>query len=488
MNDSSLPSGSPERETADYHLRYGLSLYGLGRHSEAIESYDRALAACPQLVDALIGRGNALIMIARFDEALASFDRALAIDAGALLAHDNRGVALSRLHRAAEALTSHDRAIALKPAFATAYINRGNALFDLGRLSEALDSYDNALRLASESSVAWRSRGTVLRELKRLPEALASYRQSRALNPEDTISEWHEAITLLLSGDLEKGWPAFEARWNFYTGIKPEFACPRWQGEDLRGKTILLWAEAGYGDTLQFCRYVPLVAERGGRVVFSVQQPLKRLLGNLAGVSEIYAENEALPATDYHCPLLSLPALHGTTLENIPREVPYVRPQLTEKWKAFFQDLRPPVIGLCWFSNRGPIKEKHRSIALDALDPILSTGASFVALQKDVPTQWDQRLGWQPIIEDFADTAALIAHVDLVISVDTSVAHLAGAMGKPVWILIPYIGTCWRWLTERSDSPWYPTARLFRQQVVGDWESLTREVASHLVAATTECR
>jgi hypothetical protein len=289
----------------------------------------------------------------------------------------------------------------------------------------------------------------------------------------------------LLVGDFGRGWEQYEARWDTtqLAAMKRNFPQPRWRGShDLAGKTILLHAEQGLGDTIQFCRYVPDVAERGGRVVLEVQRPLHALMRTLAGAAEVISRGDPLPAFDLHCPLLSLPLAFGTTLKTVPSATPYLRASSSAAadWDARLGEKRRPRIGLAWSGSYG--NDPSRSIGLAPLLSLLEIDATFVSLQKDVRAADAGVLrGRRDLIHfgdaltNFSDTAALVSTLDLVISVDTSVAHLAGALGKPVWVLLPFVPD-WRWLLDRETSPWYPTARLFREDGTRTWDTAIARV------------
>ena len=294
------------------------------------------------------------------------------------------------------------------------------------------------------------------------------------VDPDLAEAHWNLALALLATGDFERGWQEHEWRWRANViGPEQSFRQPLWLGaEDLTGKTILLHNEQGLGDALQFVRYAPQVRQRGARVVLRVQRPLLSLMAGLAGADHVIAEGDALPEFDYHCPLLSLPLAFGTHLQNIPAGIPYLHPAADRlaKWQSILGERTAPRIGLAWSGNPAHKNDRNRSIALKQLLPLLSVpGVRFVSLQRDLREDDAAVLGNLPALvsigaqlDDFADTAAAISLLDLVITVDTAVAHLAGALGKPVWVLLPFAPD-WRWLLKREDSPWYPTARLFRQ-------------------------
>lgn len=469
----------------------GISLLALQRHAEALDSFDRALELLPGYAEAHNNRGLALQYLERDEEAIASFDTAIRLDAGSSMAYNNRGMSLFRLGRDAEAIASLDRALGVAPGSAEALNNRGLALQRVGRFADALACFDTAIALRQANIDALNNRGNVLRDMNRNSEALASYEAALTLAPEVAHTHLNEALCRLLLGDFARGWQEFEWRWQTdqYRPARRDFPQPLWLGkEDLQGRTILLHAEQGLGDTLQFCRYAQAVAARGATVLLEVQPALKAALTGLSGVSRILAQGEPLPEFDCHCPLLSLPLAFATTVAQIPAELRYVRanPQRVAQWQARLGERTKPRVGLAWSGNASFGNDRNRSIALEALAKILSASAHFISLQKEIRPADLPAMAAHPEIAhfgaelvDFADTAALIEQLDYVITVDTAVAHLAGALGKTVWILLPF-NADWRWLLERDDTPWYPTARLFRQARLGAWDEVVARVAQEL--------
>ncbi len=325
------------------------------------------------------------------------------------------------------------------------------------------------------------NRGNVLKELNRPDDALASYGKAIALQPDHAEAHWNESLLRLLSGDFARGWSKYEWRWRSRALAfrHRNFLQPLWLGADpIQGKTILLHGEQGLGDTIQFCRYAPLVAARGAQVILEVDESLRELVTGLAGVSRCVAKGDSLPEFDLHCPLLSLPLAFGTRLETIPATTPYLRApaRAVASWEARLAETNRPRIGMVWSGDARHKEDRNRSIGLRTLLPLLGVPATFVSLQRDVRAvdaqllhERDDMLHFGGDLRSFSDTAALISHLDLVITVDTSVAHLAGALHRPVWILLPFIPD-WRWLLDREDSPWYPTARLFRQAASREWQ------------------
>jgi tetratricopeptide (TPR) repeat protein len=468
------------------------TLHELRQYGEALRSYDRALVLRPDDAEALVNRGVTLHELKRSAEALNSYDRALIIEPNNVNALTNRGVALHDLGQYGEALASHQRALALQPDHAAARSNRGVTLHRLGRLDEALASYDRALALQPDYVDALVNRGVTLHALMRFDEALASYDRAVALRADHADAHFFGSLSRLLAGDFDRGWIEYEwRRKGASTGpSRRDFPRPLWLGgNEIAGKTILLHSEQGFGDTLQFCRYAPMVAARGARVILEVEEPLQSLLTGLAGAGHVIAKGDPLPEFDLQCPLLSLPLAFKTQLETIPSAVPYLRPpdQALVKWSTRVPSKRRPRIGIAWAGHAKHLRDRERSIDLRNLLPLLDIEATFISLQKEVRAADAATLKesggiihFGHELENFSDTAALISHLDLVISVDTAIAHLAGALGKPVWILLTHVPD-WRWLLDRDDSPWYPTARLFRQSETREWDSMIARVRDELL-------
>jgi tetratricopeptide (TPR) repeat protein len=470
----------------------GVALHDLGRYHEALRSYDRAVALRPDDAETLLNRGATLHELKQSAEALTSYDRVLAMAPNHVEALTNRGVALHDLGRYGEALACHERALAMRPDHAAALSNRGVSLHRLGRLDEALASYDRALASQPDYAEAYVNRGVTLHALEQFDEALASYDRAIALRPDHPDAHFFGGMSRLLTGDFGRGWIEYEWRHKgASTGSsRRDFPQPLWLGgQEIAEKTILLHSEQGFGDTLQFCRYAPLVAARGARVVLEVEEPLQDLLTGLAGTARAIAKGHPLPDFDLQCPLLSLPLAFGTRLETIPSAMPYLRApdRALLRWGTRLPARRRPRIGIAWAGNAKHIRDRERSIDLGNLLPLLGVDATFASLQKEVRAadmetlkQGSNIIHFGHELDGFSDTAALISHLDLVISVDTAIAHLAGALGKPVWILLTYVPD-WRWLLDRDDSPWYPTARLFRQSETRQWDSVIARVRDALL-------
>lgn len=475
---------------AEAHNSRGIVLASLGRFADAVAAFDRAIALNPGYAEACNNRGIVLHDLKRLDEALAGFDSAVALQPGNAWAHNNRGVALRDLKRFDDALASHDKAIALKPDYAAAYYNRGIVLHDLRRLDEALVDFDRAIALRPDYAAAYNNRGVAMQDLKRLDDALGSFTKAITLTKDFAEAYVNQSYCLLQMGRFEEGWRLYE--WRKKTEIpvgNRTFAQPLWLGtESIADKTLFVHHEQGLGDTIQFCRYGKLLRARGARVVMSVQQPLYRLLGQMSPDVEVIKHDETPAAFDCHCPLMSLPLALGTTLENIPSASRYIRAdeRLRKEWAVRLPPPTKPRIGVVWNGSAKHKNDLNRSMDLATIASLFSTDAHWISLQKELRDgeaallrQLDRFVHYSDALSDFSDTAALIASLDLIISVDTSVAHLAGAMGQPVWILLPY-NSDWRWLTHRDDSPWYPTARLFRRGDARSWDGVIARVHAAL--------
>jgi len=493
---------------AEAWYNQGIALRELRRPLDALASYDRAITLKPDYAEAHNNRGNALSDLKRYEEALASYDRAVALKPDYAEAYSNRLIPLRELRRPEEALASCDRAVALQPDYAPAHNNRGNALYEFRRLEEVLASFDRAIALKPDYAEAYGNRGVMLFEMRRMEEALADYDRAIALKPDYAEAHYNRAMHSLTLGDYARGWAQYEWRWRttqFEEAVR-DLAAPLWLGrEDLRGRTILLHAEQGLGDTLQFCRYVPQVAALGATVVLEVQAGLERLLARLEGVDRIVTRGQALPPHDFQTPLVSLSLALGAGPDG--NLGPYLTPdpEKAAAWAARLAGTGGLRVGLCWAGGSRPDQpiahaiDKRRSLPLEAFAPLAAVpGLELYSLQKGPPAAQlleVQARGWPgpPIIDltaelkDFADTAALVANLDLVISCDTSTAHLAGGLGVPVWILNRF-DACWRWLADRDDSPWYPGARLFRQTAPGEWDGVIEQVTSDLLAQAAQGR
>jgi Flp pilus assembly protein TadD len=437
-------------------------------------------------------RAAALFQAGRWDEAAALCDEIERLENGRHFYawHLLSVIALHRgQHEAALELAS--RALELDPRHVDVLCNRGAALRNLGRYEEALADYDRAAAVNPMHAAAHNNRGVALAALNRYEEAEVAYERALAINPADDRARFNRGLSRLVRGDLARGLADFEARW---TGSDTQagpraMAAPQWSGrEPLEGRTILLHSEQGLGDSIQFARYVPLVAARGATVLIEAHGGLAPLLAQLPGAARVLERGATLPPHDFHCPLMSLAHAFGTTLESIPAKVPYLGApaEHLERWRTRLGARSRPRVGLAWSGSTTLRNDRNRSIPLALLAPLQALPIDFFSLQKEVRDADAAALGsiatFGPELADFRDTAALVELMDLVVSVDTAAAHLAGAMAKPVWVLLPW-SPDWRWLLERTDSPWYPTARLCRQERPGDWPGVIARLARELPAA-----
>lgn len=469
----------------------GQALHALKRNDEALRCLDKARALAPDDLNVLHQHANALLSLGRSEAALGEFRAVAARAPRHGEARLNSGIACAALGRPEEALAEFDAALALMPGHPAVHYNRALALQALGRDAEAVEVHDRALAAAPQHAGAWLHRGRALAALKRHDEALASYGKAATLRRGDPDAEFSESLALLALGDYRRGFAKYEARWR-RTGMPEQKGRgrPLWRGEyPLSGKTVLLHAEQGLGDTTQFARYVPLLAATGPKqIVLEVQSELTTLMARLAGGATVIARGEAPPPFDVHCPLGSLPLAMGTDLSNVPAPIPYLAADVgaLAKWATRLEALKRPRVALAWSGNASHYNDRNRSIPLARLAPLLTLPASFISIQRELRNDDAARLTAAPRVlhlggelENFTDTAAVMALCDLVISADTAVAHLAGAMGRPLWVLIPFAPD-WRWTLEGETSPWYPAARLFRQTAPGDWHDVISRVADEL--------
>lgn len=402
-----------------------------------------------------------------------------------------RGVALDAMGDPQQGIALMDRALVLNPSLPAIHLNRANALKRLGRLEQALDGYANALRVKPDYTMAHTNRATVLEALGRHDEAMAAYDRALAIDPNYADAQWNKAALCLLLGDFAQGLPLFESRWSVAAhGLQRRpFQQPVWLGEvPLNGRTLLIHAEQGLGDTIQFCRLALNAQEQGAKVILEVPNPLVELLNSLHPDIEVVAQGQTLPAFDLHCPIASLPWAFKLEPNAIPAPVAYLQaPALhRQRWQDRLTPTSRPRVGLVWSGNPAHFNDHQRSLPLATLLAALPPNCDYVSLQREVRPADEKTLREHPHIKHWglelstlADTAALCEQMDVVVSVDTSVAHLAAALGKPTWVLIPFLPD-WRWLLERTDSPWYPSVRLFRQILRGQWDMPLQQMAQAL--------
>ncbi|MFB2967754.1 tetratricopeptide repeat protein [Aerosakkonema sp. BLCC-F183] len=504
---------------AEAYSNLGSALFGLEQLEEAIVCYRQALALKPDNALVYGNLGGVLHKLYRFAEAIACYQKALAIEPDHPIIYNNLGVTLKEMGELEQAITCYQKALALKPEYTDAYSNLGSALKQQGQIDAAITCYHQALALNPNLPEVYNNLGSALEEGGQSAEAISCYRQALGLNPNLAMAQnnlahalifqgeiekaltylqpnsqlnpddrFDRAYLLLLAGDFRRGFAEYESRWQSRETPPRPFSVPLWDGSPLEGRSILLHAEQGLGDTIQFIRYANLVATYGGRIIVECPASLMRLLASISCIDRLIPQDSPLPAFDTHAPLMSLPWILGTTIETVPAEIPYLRaPQSSVRLKVL-SDTKLKV-GILWASySKGKTARKRSCPLAHFLELINIPGMAFYSLQKDIEerdlNQLNQTTRLQNLsqeLNDFADTAAILMQLDLVITIDTSVAHLAGALGKPVWILLPY-DPDWRWMLQREDSPWYPTARLFRQQHPGDWQSVFVRVAEELRA------
>jgi tetratricopeptide (TPR) repeat protein len=493
------------------HNNRGLLLGSLGQLEPALACFRQSLQIDQDNVIALVNGGIALAQLGQSSSALDWYARAISIDPRHVEAWKCRGQALQLLNRKAQAAECFNAILQIDPRNIDAYFSLGQLFESLARPAEALMCFGEALnylhrypealarfdRLAVErpsDPAVLVGRSVALAGLDRTVEALDCLDRALAIEPELPFAINNRSCLLLAQGLLPQGFQGLENRWNIapFKDHKPATSAPLWLGNSsLAGKTILVLHEQGLGDTLQFIRYVPLLAERGARVLVRVPAALLEIMRSLKGVAQILPDSAALPPHDFYCPVMSLPLAFATTVASIPASIPYLHadPARVTLWKARLGSKLRPRVGLVWAGRHRPPINYARDLPLAALQPLLDLDAEFISLQREVAPVDSIGLASMPAIvrhgeslTDFADTAALLANLDLLISVDTAVVHLAGALGKAVWVLNRY-APCWRWLRGRTDSPWYPTARLFKQATFGNWTGVIDEVRQALTEA-----
>jgi Flp pilus assembly protein TadD len=474
----------------------GFQLHFHNRVVEAEPYYRRAVALAPDFTEAWMNLGLAVLMQKRPGEALLCQREALRLDPDSADAQNNLGMVHYTQGQIAEAENCFRAALRLRPDHASAMLNLGSARQTLNHVEEAEALFRRAMALGADPARGKSNLSLALMEQGRPDEAEICLREALADRPDYAEARANLALALLTLGRLEEGFQLYESRGAVEAmgGPAPVLAEPRWTGQALNGETVLLYAEQGFGDVLQFCRYAPMVAAAGGRVVLVVPRALRRVMTTLDGVAEVLTEeDDVLPPFDYHCPLLSLPFAFGTRMETIPAAVPYLRGD-PAPWERFLDGLPGLKVGLVWAGKSRTEQphavaiDKRRSMRLLDMMPLVEVdGCSFVSLQLGPPAVQMHALPDGVLrdvsdrMKDWADTAGLIMGLDLVIAVDTAVVHLAGALGRPVWMLNRF-DSCWRWLRDRDDTPWYPTMRQFRQTQRGDWAGVIGRVRAALVA------
>ncbi|MBM4147312.1 MAG: tetratricopeptide repeat protein [Nitrospira sp.] len=481
---------------AEAYNNLGIILQAKKQLDTAIQSYQKAAELNPNLPDVYMNMGLCFKEKGQIDSAAECYQKALELNPGMTDAYINLGIAFQTKGKFDDAIMYCQKALQINPYDANLHYNLGIALQEKGQLDEAVTCYREALQLNPLDAVICNNLAFALQENGRPYEAMPYYQKALQLNSGYATAHWNMSLALLLTGNFREGWKEYEWRWEteYLTSSRRDFQQPLWNGSDIKGSTILLHAEQGLGDTIQFIRYAPLVAQRGARIIFECFKELTSLLQFIDGIEQVVTHGEELPEFDVHCPLLSLPLVFNTTIETIPANVPYLKsePMLTNRWKERMQhDKSRCKVGIAWAGNPGFKQNRFRNSPLDIFLTLAHLhGVALYSLQKGEEAKQTKNLpenvklfDYTDQIVDFSDTAALMENLDLIISVDTAVAHLAGALGKPVWTLLPFSPE-WRWLLKREDTPWYPTMRLFRQSSLGDWESVMVRVLNELQRIT----
>ena len=477
---------STPRDAEALNLR-GMIAQRRGDFAAAIASYEAAISVRPEAAGFHNNLGVSLSALGRVSEAAERFRRAVALNPESAQIHLNFGNALRTAGAIAESVGALQRATALHPAYAEARNSLAMSLYLAADLKGSLAEFEAAVSLRPDFASAWSNLANVLRDFGRIEEAAAAYRRAISIQPDHPDAHKNLAILRLLQGDYDNGFLEYEWRWKCDNVQLRKFDQPRWAGEDPAGKTVFIYEEQGYGDVIQFSRYAKALADRGAKVIFGCRPELARLMSCCSGVSHVVAAGQTMPTFDLHCPLLSLPLFCGTRApDDVPAPVPYfeLRPEITQPWEDRVAGSTRPRVGLCWAGNPQNRNDRYRSIPLEKFVQLASAGQfEFHSLQLGLAAAERERVpklslvSHEPDLKDFADTAALIEQLDLVITVDTAVAHLAGALAKPMWVLLPAVPD-WRWLLQRTDSPWYPTARLIR--VRQDWDQIISQLSSDL--------
>lgn len=475
-------------EDAGILWRLGNLLHRTGQLNEAAEHYERCTVLAPTHAEAWFNLGVTLTMLNRPADGLRCYERTLTLAPNHKDAHNNLGILLHASGRLDSAVASYRRALHYAPHYGEARYNLGLAQQQQDRLDDAAATYRRLLADWPHHREAHNNLGNVLLATNDLEGAVTSYQRALTFDPQHAEANWNMGLVRLLKGDLAAGWRGFEWRFDQVRSVRRHGDHPRWAGEGLGGGRVLLWAEQGLGDALQFIRYAPMVEARGTSVVVECHSQLVPLFETVPGVGEVYPIGAELPLIEAQIPLMSLPLVFGTTLETIPAHVPYVAvsEERKKQWEERLLQFDGPRIGLVWLGNPNHKNDHNRSIPLDVVTPLLEIDAHWFTLQPDIVAP-DGMISLAEHLNDFSDTAAALGQMDLVISVDTSVAHLAGSLGCPVWALIPFAPD-WRWMLDRPDSPWYPSMTLYRQPRRGDWAAVITQVRHDLMEAMSHSR
>jgi tetratricopeptide (TPR) repeat protein len=479
----------------------GAAYVALGRIKEAEACYRQALQLRPTYAEAHYNLGNVFMKQGHLAAAIVCYQRTLQFQPNRPSALVNLGNAWQAQGKLLDAVACFEQVVRSQPGFVEAHINLGNAYHALARVPDAIACYRTALRLRPEFAEGHHGLGNALQSQGHIAQAMDCYRQALRLMPDHADAHFGLGLALLRQGQWEQGWPEYHWRWRTRDFTVPPFPQPAWDGSDLTGRTIVIYAEQGLGDTIQFARYAPLIKERGGRVLLRCQVPLVRLLADLSGIAGIVPRDQPLPPCDCHASLLNLPMLFHTTPATVPAQVPYLTADVARRarWRAWLDEKPGRKIGVCWQGNPKHKEDAKRSLKIASLKPWAQVaGVRLVSLQvgdgddrqaeeAKSSAMLDPGLVADQQGETFMELAALMRELDLVISVDTALVHLAGALGVPTWVVLAYVPD-WRWLMEREDTPWYPTLKLFRQSQLGDWETVITRIAKELRASfATNC-
>jgi len=472
-------------------LQVGWQLQQSRDFAGAESIYQRVLTVNPGHADAWCYLGILYYDMGRYNESLSAYEQAVRIRPRFPIALSNMGNTLSALGKYAEGEASIRQALAMEPKYANAWTNLGAVLVKQGRLQESTDCFHHALELSPDSEPAHRNLGAALVRQGNLGDGERHSEAALRINPRSAEAHRNRAIVWLLTGDWERGWPEFEWRWQCAEQKMPAFWQPAWNGESLEGRRLLMFAEQGLGDTIHFLRYASLAREQGAYVIVECQKSLVPLLTSFRDLDELVPRGSPLPPFDIHVPLMSAPRLFGTRVDNVPANLPYLfaESERVDRWRDSLAQYAGFRIGIAWQGSRDHPGDRDRSAPLESLAPLVRSGAQLISLQKGFGAEQISSASFKESIVDFGqsldadgtflDTAAIMKNLDLVITVDTALAHLAGALGVPVWLALSTVPD-WRWLQARSDSPWYPTMRLFRQSQKGDWKNVFADMASHL--------
>jgi tetratricopeptide (TPR) repeat protein len=475
------------------HLNLANAYLHLKKYDQAITHYLKSIQLNPKVSKPYFGLGLCYNELKIWDLAIQNYIYSIQLEPASQVAYLNLGGCLEKKKMFPAAIESYEKAIQLNPNYHEAFNNLGNANKELGQFDQAISYFEKAITIHPSYAEAYSNLGNVYKESGHVTESIINYKKAISIQPDLAGAHWNLSLSQLLLGNFSEGWLGYEWRWKYdntpLVWQKREFKQPTWLGNEiLKDKTIFIYAEQGFGDTIQFFRYIPLILELGANVIVEVQPPLMSLFDHFKGKCILLAQGAEVPDFDYKCPLMSLPLAFKTDIHTIPKPHGSVTTDALkmQKWGLVLEEKAIPKIGLVWSGSPTHANDMRRSLSLEQLIPYLPQNAQYFSLQRELRESDQRTLANHPeithfgaLLEDFSDTAALCELMDIVISVDTSVAHLAGAIGKPTWVLLPY-NPDWRWLLDRKDSPWYPSMQLFRQKKSGDWDSALQPLQSAL--------